>query len=415
MQSGPSVREHAALSADSFSPKTDHKTNGYTNMPFQRPKRSQSPYHHEGNHARLLDDLIDRASCSTIVSSLPRGHTPLPRQEWPETPDRVDMTQFFCRTPLSTTRQRASQACEKCRERKTKCSGERPVCQRCRSRGLICEYAQSKNIRRANNRLRYRPDNSASGFCSFPVKEAQGSLQGIPFTTCADIAVPKVYSFGASSGIRNFGTFPRARKSTPSPSPGPSTSFADFILQFEDSHSMEKQPGLSLFIDADATPRLSGEPRHTSRSSSRFDIDLPLASFYSDDDRYSQFGSEPLSATNTEFSSSSTKSLAGLFGSVMVDPTELLLQPFASCSSSDTSSSVSSAPSPFLEMNNISSPPGMKGIYDILLPEPSHEISTSAFEDFPKSDEIRALITKASQSMPCSVSAPVLSYEPKNA
>ncbi|EAU88713.2 hypothetical protein CC1G_01086 [Coprinopsis cinerea okayama7 len=35
---------------------------------------------------------------------------------------------------------RTAQACDKCRERKTKCSGERPTCMRCFSRGLICHY-----------------------------------------------------------------------------------------------------------------------------------------------------------------------------------------------------------------------------------------------------------------------------------
>ncbi|KAK7467522.1 hypothetical protein VKT23_004575 [Stygiomarasmius scandens] len=37
-------------------------------------------------------------------------------------------------------RTRTALACEKCRERKTKCSGEHPTCQRCKARGLICVY-----------------------------------------------------------------------------------------------------------------------------------------------------------------------------------------------------------------------------------------------------------------------------------
>ncbi|KAF8997148.1 hypothetical protein BDZ89DRAFT_1148675 [Hymenopellis radicata] len=44
----------------------------------------------------------------------------------------------FCNTSM---RQRTQQACDKCRERKTKCSGEKPVCKRCSTRGLICQYS----------------------------------------------------------------------------------------------------------------------------------------------------------------------------------------------------------------------------------------------------------------------------------
>ncbi|KIY50728.1 hypothetical protein FISHEDRAFT_71052 [Fistulina hepatica ATCC 64428] len=42
-------------------------------------------------------------------------------------------------------RQRTTQACEKCRERKTKCSGDRPVCRRCTARGLTCVYAKDRS------------------------------------------------------------------------------------------------------------------------------------------------------------------------------------------------------------------------------------------------------------------------------
>ncbi|KAK7040875.1 hypothetical protein VNI00_009471 [Paramarasmius palmivorus] len=48
----------------------------------------------------------------------------------------------------SGARCRTAVACDKCRERKTKCSGERPVCKRCSSRGLICVYASRETKRR---------------------------------------------------------------------------------------------------------------------------------------------------------------------------------------------------------------------------------------------------------------------------
>ncbi|KAH9931328.1 uncharacterized protein B0H18DRAFT_1209003 [Fomitopsis serialis] len=51
-------------------------------------------------------------------------------------------------------RLRTAQACEKCRARKAKCSGEHPSCQRCRSRGLLCEYAPERRMRGPNKKKR---------------------------------------------------------------------------------------------------------------------------------------------------------------------------------------------------------------------------------------------------------------------
>jgi hypothetical protein len=45
---------------------------------------------------------------------------------------------------------RTAQACEKCRARKAKCSGEHPSCQRCLTRGLVCAYAAERRMRGPN-------------------------------------------------------------------------------------------------------------------------------------------------------------------------------------------------------------------------------------------------------------------------
>ena len=42
---------------------------------------------------------------------------------------------------------RVSHACEPCRHRKTKCSGERPQCKHCQDFRLPCVYADGKRIR----------------------------------------------------------------------------------------------------------------------------------------------------------------------------------------------------------------------------------------------------------------------------
>ncbi|EKM77522.1 hypothetical protein AGABI1DRAFT_108042 [Agaricus bisporus var. burnettii JB137-S8] len=58
-------------------------------------------------------------------------------------------TGIFYRTP-EHPRLRTAQACEKCRTRKAKCSGDHPACKRCINRGLVCEYAKEGRVRGPN-------------------------------------------------------------------------------------------------------------------------------------------------------------------------------------------------------------------------------------------------------------------------
>jgi len=41
---------------------------------------------------------------------------------------------------------RVSHACEPCRHRKTKCSGEQPICKHCEDFNLVCAYADGKRL-----------------------------------------------------------------------------------------------------------------------------------------------------------------------------------------------------------------------------------------------------------------------------
>ncbi|KAJ7062140.1 hypothetical protein C8F01DRAFT_1136604 [Mycena amicta] len=65
-------------------------------------------------------------------------------------------TGIFYRTP-EHPRLRTAQACEKCRTRKAKCSGEHPSCSRCLSRGLPCDYAKEGRVRGPNKSKRDQP------------------------------------------------------------------------------------------------------------------------------------------------------------------------------------------------------------------------------------------------------------------
>lgn len=48
-------------------------------------------------------------------------------------------------TPIGGSRgQRISHACEPCRQRKTRCPGERPTCQNCKNLNFACVYADGK-------------------------------------------------------------------------------------------------------------------------------------------------------------------------------------------------------------------------------------------------------------------------------
>lgn len=47
----------------------------------------------------------------------------------------------------SAGRHRVNHACEPCRHRKTKCSGERPVCRHCQDFKIACFYADGKRDR----------------------------------------------------------------------------------------------------------------------------------------------------------------------------------------------------------------------------------------------------------------------------
>lgn len=106
-----------------------------------------------------------------------------------ETPSPESTSHQLQPPTVQSSRQRTSQACDKCRERKTKvscvflfdgllhafsrksmqCSGNRPVCVRCASRGLICEYSLRENrvrtpARARSNNTRPSPDNRQLGY-----------------------------------------------------------------------------------------------------------------------------------------------------------------------------------------------------------------------------------------------------------
>lgn len=76
------------------------------------------------------DNAAESPASSTGAQSIARTkHVPIVRHKTGyERPERA----------------RTSHACEPCRERKTKCDGERPACRRCTHTGTNCHYGYGK-------------------------------------------------------------------------------------------------------------------------------------------------------------------------------------------------------------------------------------------------------------------------------
>ncbi|KAI5119960.1 hypothetical protein M0805_002148 [Coniferiporia weirii] len=140
----------------------------------QQQQHSIPPYHPQAT----LTSLATVGDTMTLAQNHEHGSTPSPassiHQQAADFSRRAEGSSgsspkrsasdaaFNCRTPNSSGRQRTGQACEKCRDRKTKCSGTRPTCKRCADRGLACVWAPETRVRgtqRQQQRHR-RPESS---------------------------------------------------------------------------------------------------------------------------------------------------------------------------------------------------------------------------------------------------------------
>jgi hypothetical protein len=102
--------------------------------------------------------------------------------------------QARAQVPTPPDRQRTAQACDKCRERKTKvssscdicnyiqrttifrqCSGDHPVCNRCTTRGLICKYSSREARPRGPSKLQLR-----STVSPLDLRPPQKTSQNVP-------------------------------------------------------------------------------------------------------------------------------------------------------------------------------------------------------------------------------------------
>lgn len=91
-----------------------------------------------------------RSPAPKASSTFPSKVTPpqrIPKMPIPRLRRNTDGPPITEASINSDTRNRVSHACEPCRHRKTKCSGERPVCRHCQDFKIECNYADGKRDR----------------------------------------------------------------------------------------------------------------------------------------------------------------------------------------------------------------------------------------------------------------------------
>ncbi|KAG8889381.1 hypothetical protein FRB98_004474 [Tulasnella sp. 332] len=127
----------------------------FTVVPEQ-PSPEQPAFSIRPNTSRVIVSTeADDAPWNLVQSNAPwkpRGVTGPPGADVSSpglVPSVMETGGMFMRSPTPTKRQRTNQACEKCRDRKAKCNGMCP-CARCESRGLVCRYAEKRNMRGPN-------------------------------------------------------------------------------------------------------------------------------------------------------------------------------------------------------------------------------------------------------------------------
>lgn len=105
-----------------------------------------APFHSKRNE--LVDDSASFHSTWTAPDyNLPSLEAAIPENTFTATCDQANAKVPIPRTAQSTrwiARGRVSRACENCRDQKVKCSGNRPVCDRCRNTGAACFYGDRK-------------------------------------------------------------------------------------------------------------------------------------------------------------------------------------------------------------------------------------------------------------------------------
>ncbi|EED85773.1 predicted protein [Postia placenta Mad-698-R] len=153
---------------------------------FPPSQPSISPTLAQGVHAIPPAPPVASHAHDVYQSHTPDARRSAAQPAWSVSGSLDPVTGIFQRSP-DHPRLRTAQACEKCRIRKAKCSGEHPSCQRCRSRGLLCEYAPERRMRGPNKKKRGELSTAEHG-SSTPDTDRRNSVASSSSSSEADHA-----------------------------------------------------------------------------------------------------------------------------------------------------------------------------------------------------------------------------------
>ncbi|OSD08526.1 hypothetical protein PYCCODRAFT_28361 [Trametes coccinea BRFM310] len=106
--------------------------------------------------------------------------------------ERIQQRALFVAPPVG--RLRTPQACERCRKRKTKCSGDKPTCKRCRKYRYECEYVWEHRANKTKKAVAEREEATRLA------EEAAAMAQAVGAAGLDAICPPARPSFSSSSG-----------------------------------------------------------------------------------------------------------------------------------------------------------------------------------------------------------------------
>ncbi|RDB29936.1 hypothetical protein Hypma_013795 [Hypsizygus marmoreus] len=158
----------------------------------QEPEQNWLEYEYQNNLAHSQTSQMPRTQYQKTVSFSPppanqlSGFDPINASSRLTLSGSLDpSTGIFYRIP-EHPRLRTAQACEKCRTRKAKCSGEHPSCKRCTNRGLTCEYAKEGRVRGPNKPKVKRTDSKEEVTRPSPSRRSSSTAKASPGSDSTD-------------------------------------------------------------------------------------------------------------------------------------------------------------------------------------------------------------------------------------
>lgn len=118
------------------------KRRGPAATPSETAARTGQPWPRSVPPSQGLEDGISSPLISQQSPPQRAGKVPIPRLR-----RDIDGPSGTTASQSSDSKHRVSHACESCRQRKTKCSGERPVCKHCEDFKIFCVYEDGKRDR----------------------------------------------------------------------------------------------------------------------------------------------------------------------------------------------------------------------------------------------------------------------------